>query len=338
MTYKDNLSEGSGALCLAYSDDGVNWRDDPRNPAMVGLRDTRHNIIYDPRSERWFLFTRPLVFAGAPGRSESPEHNFKRRVAVATGETPFDFGFPRVVMWPDESDAWDFDNMMVGRLGSHFLGFLSQMTEMPKQEFDLHLAFSRDGLHWQQLPGRQPLIGRGQEGEFDAGITSNVDNIVTVKDWSFLYYTGAVHGQGGRENRVGIGRAEMRRRRFIAQLGSEDGGFLLTREVVVAAPKLTVNITLASGYDIGQHALEPPAFGAEVLAREGGGTPKPVPGFTLADGTAAPTDLIDYEVTWKDKPDLQELVGRPVFIRFFLKNVGLYDLCFREAGQDGTSS
>ena len=59
-------------------------------------------------------------------------------------------------------------------------------------------------------------------------------------------------------------------------------------------------------------------------------TGTPIPGYTLAECTTRPADLLDHRVTWKDKPDLAELVGRPVFIRFYLKNCGLYALRFRE--------
>lgn len=37
LNYKDNLAGASGALCLAYSDDGIHWRADSANPVLVGL-------------------------------------------------------------------------------------------------------------------------------------------------------------------------------------------------------------------------------------------------------------------------------------------------------------
>ena len=64
MTYKDNLAEGYGCLCLAYSDDGIHWREDPSNPAFIGLRDTWQNMVFDPVREHWLMFGRPVCTAG----------------------------------------------------------------------------------------------------------------------------------------------------------------------------------------------------------------------------------------------------------------------------------
>ena len=336
MTYKDNLPKAWSSLCLAYSDDGIHWRPDPANPIKTGVRDTRHNIVFDEKRQRWLLFTRPMCFAGVVGIPGGPTgQNFKRRVAVAVGKTPQSFDFPRNVIWPDEHDQPDFDNMTVERLGNHFLGFLTQMGPPPKKETRVHLAFSHDGLHWQQLPERTPLIGRGSEDDFDAGQASNAGNIVTVKDKTYLYYSGARRGQDSWDNLHGIGRVEMHRERFVAQMGHCDGGFLLTREVVVAAEELVVNMTLANGYNTAPElSLRTPAFAAEILAfPQDGASPKPVAGYTLAECTAVPTEMIEYTITWKEKQDLSELVGKPVFIRFYLKNVGLYSFRFRETAE-----
>ena len=60
--------------------------------------------------------------------------------------------------------------------------------------------------------------------------------LVTVGDTSYIYYRGSRRGQsqGSRNNQSGIGRAQFVRDRFVAQMGAHTGGFLLTREMVVA--------------------------------------------------------------------------------------------------------
>lgn len=336
MTYKDNRLEGGGAFCLAYSDDGIRWAEDARNPVFVGLRDTWHNMVYDPKGERWLLFTRPMCFAGVADVPGGPtEHNYKRRVAVAVGETPYDFRFPRMVLWPEEVDDPDFDHMVVSRAGSHFIGFLGQMGPPPNMEFHLHLAFSGDGLHWKMLPDRPVYLPHGGSDAFDAGSTSGAGGVVTMGNTSYIYYRGSRIGQaqGNRNNVSGIGRAEFLSDRFVAQLGAHTGGFLLTREMVVAAPELIVNTTVATGYNSDPAtAAIPPEFAAEVLASaDGSRAPQPVPGYTLAECTTQAVDLLDHRVTWKEKQDLAEFVGRPVFVRFYLKNCGIYSLRFRSA-------
>ena len=332
MTYKDNRPEGYGALCLAYSDDGLDWREDPANPLYVGLRDTWQNMVLDPARKRWLMFTRPEVGAGTPGVPGGPSGHFVRRVAVMIGDTPASFRAPRTVLWPEEVDAPDFDHMVVVRVGSHFLGFLGQMGPVPNMEFTLHLAFSGDGLRWSQLPTREPYIPHGGPDAFDSGSTSQAGGIVTVGRRNYIYHCGARRGQGsgGRNNVAGIGRVEFLRDRYIAQMGAPTGGFLLTRETVVAASALIVNTTVANGYNSDPAtATVPPEFAVEALAVGGDErVPRPVPGYTLAECNTQAVDLVDYNVTWKDKQDLAELVGKPVFLRFYLKNAGIYSFRF----------
>lgn len=335
LTYKDNRPEGNGAFCLAYSDDGLRWIEDPRNPVFVGLMDTWQNMLYDPRRERWMLFTRPICFAGKPDVPHGPtERNYKRRMAVSLGNTPYEFKPPREVLWPEETDEPDFDHMVVSRVGSHFVGFLGQMGPPPNMEFTLHLAFSGDGLHWRQLPDRPPYLPHGGPDSFDAGSTSDAGGMVDVGQTSFFYYRGSRLGQAqsNRNNVSGIGRAQFLRNRFVAQMGAHTGGFLLTREMVVAAPELVVNLTVADGYNSDPAtAVIPPEFAAEIVQYGGARpTPQPVPGYTLAECTTPAVDLVEHKVTWKEKPNLAELVGQPVFIRFYLKNCGIYSLRFRK--------
>lgn len=334
LTYKDDLPQGKGALCLAYSDDGIEWRDDPRNPAFIGLRDTWHNMVHDPRRNRWLLITRPTTFAGATDVPGGPtEHNYKRRMAVMVGDTPFDFKPPRVVLWPEENDDPDFDNFMVDRVGDQFICMLSSMTAPPNMEFNLHLAFSGDGLDWRMLPERQQYIPHGGPESFDCGSVSSAGGFVTVGDTSYIYYTGSRRGQAqsNRNNARGIGRVQFGRDRYVAQMGTHTGGFLLTREMIVAAPQLVINTTVATGYETDPaFAAIPPELAVEVLAiKPGRAAAQPVAGYTLADCTTKAVDLFDHVVTWRDKPDLTELVGKPVFLRFYLKNVGIYTLRFR---------
>ena len=103
--------------------------------------------------------------------------------------------------------------------------------------------------------------------------------------------------------------------------------------MVVAAPELIVNTTVADGYNSDPTtAIVPPEFAVEVLRFGESSAPSPVPGFTLADCTTQAVDLVEHKVTWKNKQDMAELVGMPVFLRFYLKNVGLYSLRFRDGG------
>ena len=55
---------------------------------------------------------------------------------------------------------------------------------------------------------------------------------------------------------------------------------------------------------------------------------KPVAGFSLAESVPVTGDGISVPVRWQNNPDLKSLAGRPVRLRFELKNGSLYSFQF----------
>jgi hypothetical protein len=56
----------------------------------------------------------------------------------------------------------------------------------------------------------------------------------------------------------------------------------------------------------------------------------PIPGFTLADCNEQFGDEIDRVVSWKQGTDLSELSGKPLRLRFELKDADLYSFQFTQ--------
>jgi hypothetical protein len=56
---------------------------------------------------------------------------------------------------------------------------------------------------------------------------------------------------------------------------------------------------------------------------------KPVPGFALADCHELFGDTIDRIVSWKSADNLSNLAGKPVRLRFVLKDADVYSFQFR---------
>jgi len=56
---------------------------------------------------------------------------------------------------------------------------------------------------------------------------------------------------------------------------------------------------------------------------------KPIEGFALADCPETFGDAIERTVRWKAGPDVSRLAGRPVRLRFVLKDADLYSFRFR---------
>jgi hypothetical protein len=51
---------------------------------------------------------------------------------------------------------------------------------------------------------------------------------------------------------------------------------------------------------------------------------RPVPGLTLEDCDPIRTDDLDHVVTWRGSPDLGQVRGRPIYLRFRMRRAALF--------------
>ena len=119
----------------------------------------------------------------------------------------------------------------------------------------------------------------------------------------------------------------------VAEGASCHGGAAQMKSAAAAAGKSEVLDRYATDYPKGPHDQPQsmcPAFGSlrvEVQDADG----KPVPGFALADSVELYGDTVARNALWKDNPDLGALAGKPVRLRFVMKDADLYSIKFEEA-------
>lgn len=101
---------------------------------------------------------------------------------------------------------------------------------------------------------------------------------------------------------------------FVSARAGAEGGELVTRMVTFAGEKLVLNFVTAEGGSVR----------VEMQDVEG----KPIDGFALADCTALNGDEIEHTVKWQDGGDVSRMAGRPVRLRFELRNADLYSFRF----------
>jgi len=92
------------------------------------------------------------------------------------------------------------------------------------------------------------------------------------------------------------------------------GGELITPPVIFKGSQLSMNFASS-------------AFGSlrvEIQDADG----KPIPGFILADSIELYGDTVARSAIWKDRPDLGALAGKPVRLRFVMKDADLYSIKF----------
>jgi len=93
------------------------------------------------------------------------------------------------------------------------------------------------------------------------------------------------------------------------------GGSCVTRPFTFTGRELVMNFSAGAAGSL-RVELQDPAG-------------EPIPGFALADAVEQIGDEIQRVATWKSGRDLSQLAGRPVRLRFVMKDADLYSLRFR---------
>jgi hypothetical protein len=93
------------------------------------------------------------------------------------------------------------------------------------------------------------------------------------------------------------------------------GGECITKPLVFAGKELILNVSTGA------------AGSVRVEIQDAGGNP--VPGRALTDAAEIIGDAIERTASWKSGADLSNLAGRPVKLRFAMKDADLYSIRFR---------
>ncbi len=103
---------------------------------------------------------------------------------------------------------------------------------------------------------------------------------------------------------------------FVSVSAGAQGGRLVTKPLVFSGGKLAVNFVTREGGSV------------RVELQDADG--RPIERFTLTDCTELRGDAIEQTVAWKAGADLGSLAGKPIRLRFELKNADLFSFRFRE--------
>ena len=95
------------------------------------------------------------------------------------------------------------------------------------------------------------------------------------------------------------------------------GGHAITKPLVFAGRELALNFSTSA------------AGGVKVGIEKPDG--KPIPGFTVEDCQMQIGNEIDRKVTWKSGTDVSALAGKPVRLRFVMRDADLYSIKFEGA-------
>ncbi len=170
---------------------------------------------------------------------------------------------------------------------------------------------SRDGLHWDRR-FREAFVRPGPD-RLNWMHRSNMAawGVVPTGPAEISMYYGEHYNTPQNQLR----RMVLRTDGFASVRAPAAGGEFVTRPLIFRGRELVLNYaTSAAG-----------SVRVEVQDADG----KPLPGLTLADGPEIYGDEIERVVAWKGGSDLRRFAGRPVRLRFVLRDADVYALRFR---------
>lgn len=309
---------------LIGSKDGIHW-DFASDMRIARLSSDTHNTVhYDAARDEYVMFCRSKHIYRAPGQtkeltSSGESRRGMSRMSSAELWTEWNVR-PQTILMPDERDAElgynYFMAMPVHRHAGIWWGHLAPF--LWNDLYASEIAWSRDGWHFERLPGRRHLIEFGPKGAWDQSMVVGTARWVEVGDEWWIYYAGfdgSHDDPGGRTGAIGL--AIVRKEGFVSQRGPKTGGVVCTRSLRWPGGSLLVNADARAG---------------ELKVRVSDESRKPVRGYDYDDMPAFTGDSVAHEVKW-DGGSLDALKGRVIRLEFQLRDADLYT--FRARGEPG---
>ena len=331
------------------SPDGLHW--ERRPDALDKPFDTQSICLWDQRIGRYVLYTRNWVHPGDPHlsyrtvrrlESDDLEHWDSQTSVMeadardlathqtSTGQPPVDYYGADVFKYPGAGDLY----VMLSQAYWHW-------AERPPEEqwgesgdprrvvirrlapaaIDVRLAWSRDGINFDRAGGREPFMELGPEGRWDSRMVWALPDPIPVGDELWIYYAGTNRDHDGFVDPCsdgllsGMGRAVLRLDGFVSADAAYGAGEIITRPLVFEGSVLELNVETSGGG----------ALRVEIQEASG----RQVEGFTAKDSAPLCCNSVRAQATWAGGSDLGRLAGRPVRLRFVMRDCRLYAFRFR---------
>lgn len=214
----------------------------------------------------------------------------------------------------------------------HWSGKHPPMYENVDGRKTVELTSSRDLRHWNRVADRAPFltlspVGDGAQtscvrGAYDTGQLEPTNRPILRNDELWFYYTGLKYRCLTLAEKISrayldsgaVCMAKLRLDGFVSLKGGVEWGSVFTKPITVEGKELRVNVDSWRG-----------RVRAEIVDATNG---QPIPGFSTDDSLPAVIDRVDVALRWKNKPDLSELLGKMVRIRFSILRAELYAFWF----------
>ena len=330
----------SGEFHMHSSPDGLRWTLFSKPHPGPGGHDTQSIVFWDRKVNRYALYTRHWMHQ----RDRQRAYRAVRRLETDDLKTGWDQ--QAIVMAPDEID-WathatpteqppvDFYGACVFPYEDVYIMLLqaywhwdqrSSLKRLGPLGFDVRLAISRDGKTFSRVGGRKPFMANGREDQFDSRFVWALPNPVRMGDEIWIYYVGQNRGHDGRiapgapEGKLltGIGRAVIRLDGFVSVDAGYRGGQFTTPLIRFSGDRLELNVDTSGGGSVEVELLDEQE--------------QPIQGYARNESQIINGNSVRMPVRWQQHEDVGELAGRPIRLRFYLRDCKLYSFQFRTEG------
>jgi hypothetical protein len=321
-------------LYLLVSADGIHFAPKSTTPFMTtGAFDSQNLAFWDPVREEYRLYhrgfnkgVRDVLTCTAPDFASFPEPHWvsypdSPTMALYTNQIQPYYRAPHLFMgFPMRYNERGWSGPMLDLPGlDHRLARAKHHPRYGMTVTDAVFMTSRDGQHFHRWAEAFVRPGPRQKESWVYG-----DNFLfwgmfetpsatedAPPELSFL----GVEGYWEDED-TAFRRYTLRIDGFVSAYAPYAGGEILTKPIVFAGGSLSVNAE-TSGFG---------SFQVEVQDPDG----SPLPGYTLAECEPIFCDSLDYTVCWHTSTggDLRPLAGKPVRLRFVLKDADIYSFQF----------
>ena len=316
-----------GEIYAAASPDGLHWSLLQKAPLeLPGHFDTINTAFWDAVAGCYRCYTRSFHDL-TTGRVLRNGWNFGkaklvRAIQHAMSPDFIHWSAPEQLQYADGNNATQlYTNAIVPCPGAEhiFLGFPNRFMEERKADpaheaagiNDALFMASRDGVRWTRWldawvpPGLDPLNWTDRNNYPIWGIAKT-----SSSEWSM--YISEHYRHKGMPTR--IRRLKIRPWGFVSVHAEYASGELLTKPFIFSGASLRLNARTSAAGSI------------QVEIQEENG--HSLPGFALNDMAPWFGDTLDAPMAWKHTNNLSSLAGRPVRLRFSLKDADLFSLQF----------
>ncbi len=342
LRYGKDSSEAVG-LGVMVSPDGLNWkwwRDAVKEPVIIGgPLDTINTALWDPRRKLYLAFLRNWVTKskgfGVPPDLDSPpsqyhgwwvKPDFIRTITVATSK---DFLSWSRQQWAIDGKSTPIDNLYTNAVAAYFraphiytafpMRFVPSRKVIPgwpkKGCSDAIFMSSRDGLHWDRRFMEAFIRPGPDQGNWtDRNLITAPGVIQTGPAEMSVYYT-SHYGHDDNHLRRGTLRLDG----FVSVKADYNGGEFVTKPLVFSGTDKheTVLLINYSTSAVGSVQVEIQDAAGSAIA-----------GYALGDALEIVGDQIERVVSWKGGSDVGSLAGKPIRLRFVMKDADLYSIRF----------